>query len=196
MEEHKRLQTEIKDKQRELGTEVYSLLYNFSYSTAIYRAIHSRNSKEYSLQDVKDHFWNAVSENCLQKAIEDWCKVFGSHRDRTHYSKMYPDQVEIFKQAVRKEGINLEEYSDHMKNVRDKFISHCDEYDERKPVPDLDPALIITDLFENIVLCGKPGRIPFDLLSFFVSSEDEISEYLDSLGINNIGHQRCADVGE
>ena len=87
---------------------------------------------------------------------------------------------------MNEEGINFSEYSNLMKNVRDKFISHRDNPEQRKPIPNLDQALIIYDLFEHKVICGNPLTIPYGIAEFYMRSKAQISDYMDSLGVDTI----------
>jgi len=171
---------------KDLESDIYNLLYDFVYSVAIYRSIHSRSGDHYDPRITKEHFWISISDNCIQQAVVDWCKVFGSNNERTHYSKIHPCLVADFEQAVKEEGIDFSQYSKDMKNFRDTFISHRDEKKRRKPIPDLDPAVIICDLYDQIVLCAEPNRLPFEFADFFIKSKAEVLQYLDLLGIDSV----------
>lgn len=84
--------------------------------------------------------------------------------------------VDDFERAVESEGINLSEYSKSMKNFRDKFIAHRDEYEQRKPIPCLDHALIVCDMFEKTVLQGELVVLEIGVMDFYQRSIREISE--------------------
>ena len=184
--EQNSLNEELVQNDSELEKEIYSLLYDFAFSVAIYHVIRTRSEKQYDPCDVKEHFWNVISDNCLQQAIVDWCKVFGAKGERTYYTKINTEFVQNFEQAMKEEGINFIEYSTSMKNVRDKFIYHRDEPEQRKPIPKLDQALIICDLYERKVICGNPMKIPFGITDFYMRSKAQVSRYMDLLGIDNI----------
>lgn len=171
---------------KKLESDIYNLLYTFVYSMAIYRSIYARSGKTYHLDICHEHFWHAISENCLQLAVVNWCKVFGAADERTHYSKIYTDFIEVFEKTVAEKGIDFAEYSKSMKHFRDTYISHRDKQERQKQIPYLDSALTICDLYERIVLCGEPNRELFDLAGHYNQYAAEISQYLDSLGIQKI----------
>ena len=174
------------ENDKEVVDDIYNLLYDFVYSIAIHRTIWSHSKEYYNPQDDSEHFWYAISDNCIQQAVADWCKVFGSIKERTHYTNVYSAFTTAFEQALEDKGIDLSGYSKAMKNFRDTFISHRDKKERRKPIPELDSALIICYLFEEIVLCGEANRLPFGLHSFYEKSCANLSQYLDLLGVQNI----------
>ena len=168
-----------------LEQDIYDLLYTFVYSMAIYRSLYTYIMGNKGLGDNQKHFWYAVSDNCLQQAVVDWCKVFGPWDERTHYSKVHASFINDFDKALSDEGINLMEYSKRMKNFRDTFISHRDKLERRKQIPQLDTALKICAVYEEKVLCGEPNRIPFGLMGFYNSSIAKIMEYLNDIILKN-----------
>ena len=167
----------------DLEVDIYSLLYSFIYSVAIFKVMDSRKAHLQDMKVEQAHFWVSVSDNSLQQAVVDWCKVFGSNNERTHYSKINAEYVKAFEKAVADENIDLSDYSKSMKTFRDKFIAHRDEKRKRKEIPYLDSALTICFLYEKVVICGMPGTFPFDLELFYIRSQREINQYLDTLGV-------------
>lgn len=175
-----------KTEEQLLIEDIYSILYDFIYSMAIYRTIDQRGSDVYSLRVLQEHFWYAISDNCLQQAVGDWCKVFASCQDRTYYTKIHINAIQAFEEKVKEKGIDLIDYSNAMKNFRDTFISHRDRIERRKPIPNLDSALEICGLYEDIVICSETEVIKFGLKQFYLDSCRKIVEYMDSLGVIHI----------
>lgn len=169
-----------------IESDIIVLMYDFIYSLVIHRAIHVRGKNTYNLHNVHERFWNTISDNCIQQCVVDWCKVFGSNNDKTHYTKIHSVFIDDFERAVAAEKINLSEYSKSMRNFRDKFIAHRDAYEQRTPIPCLDQALIICDLFERTVLHGECIVLEISMMDFYQKSAREISEYLDSKHINRV----------
>ena len=166
-----------------LKMDIYDLLYSFVYSTAIYQAIKSRRKAFEKMTDDQKRFWASVSDNCLQQAVVDWCKVFGSYDERTHYTKINDLYIKGFEQTVIGRKIDFAEYSKRMKNFRDTYIAHRDEKKKRKPIPNLNSALAICFLYENMVICGDPWTIPFDLNHFYKVCQNTIKQYFNLLGV-------------
>lgn len=167
----------------ELKIDIYSLLYTTVYSTAIYKVIHARRKYLQTMDTEQAHFWSSVSDNCLQQAVIDWCKVFGSYDERTHYAKIHTQYIKEFEKAVFDNNIDFAAYSKGMKNFRDTFIAHLDKKKKRKPIPKLEDALTICYLYEEMVICGDPGVIPFDLKHFYNQSQNQVKQYFDSLEV-------------
>ena len=167
----------------DLKMDIYSLLYSFVYSVAVFKVMDTRKAHFQTMEVEQARFWTSVSDNSIQQAVVNWCKVFGSYNERTHYSKINTEHVKAFEKAVVERNIDFADYSKSMKNFRDKFIAHLDKKKERKEIPFLDSALTICFLYEEMVICGDAGVFPFDLRQFYTKSQREINQYFDVQGI-------------
>lgn len=168
----------------ELVKDIYSLLYSFVYSVAVYKVLYSRRERFREMTEEQSQIWTSISDNSIQMAVIDWCKVFGSYDERTHYKKINTQYIECFERAIiAGKGINLVDYTKSMKTFRDTFIAHRDQKKKRKPIPYLNKALEICYLYERMVICGEPGMFPYDLELFYMKSIDDINTYLDTLDV-------------
>ena len=135
-------------------SEVYPILEHILYNIAVYRTISSFypvNDTQALIEDpYKRDFWINTSNNAIQMAIIDWCKVFGSkYNNDLHYSNHLNIEIE-----------DLEQIKDSMTRFRNKYIAHKDN--EPVPVPVLDGAIqVMFELDEKIRelydLDGYPG---------------------------------------
>ena len=50
--------------------------------------------------------------------------------------------------------------------------------------------MIICDLYDQIVLCAEPNRLPFEFADFFIKSKAEVLQYLDLLGIDSVSDEK------
>ena len=135
-------------------SEVYPILEHILYNIAVYRTISSFypvNDTPALIEDpYKRDFWINTSNNAIQMAIIDWCKVFGSkYNNDLHYSNHLNIEIE-----------DLEQIKDSMTRFRNKYIAHKDN--EPVPVPMLDGAMQAMFEFDEKVrelydLNGYPG---------------------------------------
>lgn len=131
---------------------IYPSLEHIHYNIAVYRTI----SSFYAVNDTpaiiedpyKRDFWINTSNNAIQMAIIDWCKVFGSEKDNPYHSHKHLDFT--VDDQIRTPMIRF----------RNKYIAHKDN--EPVPVPMLDGAMqAMFELDEKIRelydLDGYPG---------------------------------------
>lgn len=122
----------------EVAQTIYNILSNFFFDLETYWII-QEHYRAQELSDPTRPIWILLSNNCLQMAVVEWCKVFGSpQNNKTHYTKCI-DPLEGIENTVKE-----------MKEFRDKYISHYDSYD--KPVPFLYKAIEIVDMFDDCML--------------------------------------------
>lgn len=121
-------------------SEVYPILEHNLYNIAVYRtlsSIYPVNDTPAIIEDpYKRDFWINTSNNAIQMAIIDWCKVFGSkYNNDLHYS----NHLEIERIEVIESVEDFEQVKDSMTRFRNKYIAHKDY--EPVPVLVLDGAM-------------------------------------------------------
>ena len=83
-------------------------------------------------------FWESTASAYLELAVVEWCKVFGSDGEKTHWKKVLADNIkeieeqdlEDFRRRVlSKTGLTQKEwdtYHKKMLSLRDKYVAHLD----------------------------------------------------------------------
>lgn len=82
----------------------------------------------------------------LDLAVIDWCKIFGSREEDTHWTKLVPntDHVVFREGLLRAIEMNEDQWSEYhgqVKGYRDEFAAHQDLAPSTKHFPKLDTAL-------------------------------------------------------
>jgi hypothetical protein len=91
------------------------------------------------------NFWRVVANSTLDTAVIDWCKLFGSHAESTHFSKCAERGIADFENQVSATtNISKEEYrllhADFV-TYRNKSAAHID----------IDEWLVIVPNFHNAI---------------------------------------------
>lgn len=90
------------------------------------------------------NFWRLIYGNLLDVAVLEWCKVFGSNTEPTHWKRIVADEehfrIELLK-FLRIEETRWTEYWHHMKDYRDSRIAHHWDLETLDSYPDLTLAL-------------------------------------------------------
>lgn len=92
------------------------------------------------------NFWRVILGNMLDTAVLDWCRIFGTDGEPTHWKRVVPaDQHDAFRTALLgKLGITAAgwaEYRDHLKVYRDEHVSHVVRPSKIQQYPSMDLAL-------------------------------------------------------
>jgi len=90
------------------------------------------------------NFWRFIYGNLLDVAVLEWCKIFGTHAEPTHWKKLITDHDSFRNGLLAALKINEPTwvaYWEEMKNYRDNRIAHHIEYADLKNYPKLDLAL-------------------------------------------------------
>ncbi|WP_042304221.1 hypothetical protein [Paraburkholderia kururiensis] len=96
--------------------------------------------------DTQLDLWRIMMGASLDYGLIEWCKIFGSRADDTHWTKVVPDnQRDAFRTglyaAVGKTPDEWDAYHTEMKEYRDKYAAHIDFSGKAANFPDFDPAL-------------------------------------------------------
>ena len=122
-----------------LHAQLYRLLY-LSRTAALKRAIESVNANPHL------NFWRIVLGSQLDVAVLEWCKVFGSHNEATHWKQVVPPEEHTsYRDKLLSElGVSEDQWVDywqHMKAYRDNLVAHHIENHNVKDYPSLTPAM-------------------------------------------------------
>jgi len=116
---------------------VYPFLQQILYNIAVYRTIRTRFPLNDALIENPEQrdFWISTSNNAIQIAIIDWCKVFGSERDNPFHCGKHEDFTVD------------EQVCAAMTRFRNKYIAHKTEVEV--PVPVLDGSIEVMFEFDK-----------------------------------------------
>ena len=123
---------------------VFGIIEETLYSIALYREIRPNDRNNDFFDPTIRKFWIIISNNAIQIAAINWCKIFGKkHNNRMHYSLF----VNADRFHAKLQDVSLADYTERMLNFRDKFVAHEDEEKTRKPIPDFNIAIHIMEAF-------------------------------------------------
>lgn len=138
----------------------------------------------------KDEFWTLAIDAHLLRATINWCMVFGSDKEPTHWKRLVrqsENHVRAFCEGLlRKTGLDetgWKDYWDKMVTFRDKWVVHRELEPYREPVPNFNIALATAyhydDWARDVIspaICEEP---PFHL--FTESLERSVTPLVDRL---------------
>lgn len=121
-----------------------------------------------------EQFWITTSNNCLDIAVLEWCKLFADPKGKHHWSKVIRIREPFIKGLM--DAMTLTEpffdtYIKEMRTYRDKFVAHLDT-DERMNIPNLRAAqrsavYLLDYLRENEDEGGVLDSAPRDAIAFY-----------------------------
>jgi len=143
--------------------------------------------------DSRLNFWCLIKGNCMDVAVIEWCKLFGSHTEQIlHWKNIIPNEYhdEFRRGLYSKLNINKEEYDEYwriLKEYRDKYTAHYDDEfnkSSKSQHPDLDQALLATyyyydQLWKLLKGHDESGRYPADIEEYFdrfITQTKEVAE--------------------
>lgn len=93
---------------------------------------------------LANQFWNTMHGNCIDIAVIEWCKIFGSERQEKHHWKRVVKDAAGYKSQLLTDRFGgseaiWEAYRNSLLTYRDKFVAHLDE-DNQYIVPYLHKA--------------------------------------------------------
>ncbi|MDO8777356.1 MAG: hypothetical protein Q7K57_53310 [Burkholderiaceae bacterium] len=131
------------------------------------------------------NFWRLIHGNQLDIAVLEWCKVFGSDGEATHWKKIIaPNEHDKFRNDLfALLGITADTwatYWNEMKGYRDNLVAHHIEMNKPSNYPVLDIALkasffYYTYLIKELRLLGEK-RYPDDLEAYCSAFEEQAIE--------------------
>jgi hypothetical protein len=88
-------------------------------------------------------YWATATNNFLDVAVLEWCKLFGERNGRHNWKKSVnqPSAFELSLLArLNWSARQCDEYVQGMRKYRDKFVAHLDELN-LYAIPSMDPAI-------------------------------------------------------
>lgn len=113
---------------------------------AFAQAVYVKRMVERIAVEPKQTFWILVVNTLLHSAAVDWCKVFGSWSEQTHWTNAIPKDGHkaVREQLLAKLAMTSEEwelYQSSVVNFRDQLVAHHDLNATAVAYPHYDPAL-------------------------------------------------------
>lgn len=154
-----------------VGGEVnYAMKYNFEVLSRQYAVValfvrhlaYARGLKA-ATENLKDHgeFWGSTASAHLELAVVEWCKVFGSDGEKTHWKNIFAEgaeeqAIEEFRRRILSKTSLAEKqwkaYHKTMLGLRNKFVAHLDlSMPFNEPTPIFDTALRVACAYQEWV---------------------------------------------
>lgn len=157
----------------------------------VYHVMYSRVVRDsYRESQLQNEFWTLTIDAHLLRATINWCMVFGSETEPTHW-KYLAEQSEsharnfrdgLFRETSLSE-VGWQEYWTDMKRFRDKWVVHRELEKFSDPVPDFDTALKVAYHYDrwvrNIIYPDKCTEPPLE--RFAMSLKELVTPLVDKL---------------
>jgi hypothetical protein len=87
--------------------------------------------------DPRLNFWRVIYGNLFDMAVIEWCKLFGSHAETTHWKQVVPqaDHDRFRRGLLEAVGLPHDEWTKYRDEVKDYRDTHAAHY----TIPSLDP---------------------------------------------------------
>ncbi len=157
----------------------------------IYHLIYSQVVRDsYRESQLQNEFWTLTIDAHLLRATINWCMVFGSENEPTHWTRLVK-QSESLARAFRAElfettGLDKEHWHQYWKSMtkfRNKYAAHRELEKFFDPVPNFDTALAVAYHYDrwvrNIIspdICDEPS-----LERFATSLQHSVSPLVNKL---------------
>lgn len=125
-----------------IGT-VYPILQRVVYNIMLNRILVPKIKERGVFDPYEIEFWTHISNNAIQMAALDWCKVFGSENNEIYYEKYI--NKECFLKRLK--NMDYQKVRDDIRKFRNKYVAHCGLYDI--PIPVFDDAIRIISAFQE-----------------------------------------------
>lgn len=158
----------------------------------------ARNIAYYkSLYKYKDNFrqdyWILIFNNFLDIAVLEWCKVFGSRAEKTHWSHHIQNEDKFRQEILNHLNLSRKEwgkYWESMKSYRDSVVAHHESNPNFTNYPNLDYALVSCYFYYEIIIkelrLVKVYDYPDDLGEYFQISLDKAADFSNTAYISTI----------
>ena len=119
----------------------YEVLLRFIHHLAYYKILR----EQYNTHKIKSEFWKYTIDAHLERAIVDWCMIFGTNSSELHWKKVIlsDKQQNSFRcfllSALSISNKKWEEYHREIVDFRNDYIAHNNSH--VFPVPFMDNAL-------------------------------------------------------
>ncbi|WP_372777938.1 hypothetical protein [Litorivivens sp.] len=71
-------------------------------------------------EDPKLNFWRLIHGGFLDLAVLEWCKVFGSNAEPTHWKGVVEDRVAFTEALLNSVGLNRDEWDSYWNHLKKK----------------------------------------------------------------------------
>jgi len=127
---------------------------------------------------LKQNFWIYISNNHMEMAVLEWCKLFGANAEHLHWSKVFKDKDgfrEHILNSVQMDKTQWCKYWTELTDYRNKRVSHFDP--DFRPIryPRLEPA------FKAVVACYQYVLNKLESYSIDHNYPPSLEEYSDRL---------------
>lgn len=129
-----------------MGNTQTQLIQHIERLRDLVRSAHLKRSLAAIDADPNLNFWRIIYGNLLDISVLEWCKIFGTNSEPTHWKNIVPeDDHDSFRQDLLKNiGVDHEawgSYRGELKTYRDTRIAHHIEELSPQNYPQLDLAL-------------------------------------------------------
>jgi hypothetical protein len=140
---------------RERLRRVVILCASFARNVAYFRAGQSEPGSEVrGPTHARSAFWVQVSNNFLDIAVLEWCKLLGDDKDKHFWRNVVADPTAFEASLLVNLEMTESDFADltkKMRRYRDKFVAHLDS-DAKMDIPRLTAALAANSFYhEHIV---------------------------------------------
>jgi hypothetical protein len=90
------------------------------------------------------NYWLLIQNNFFDFAILEWCKIFGTDSEPTHWKKIVDDPASFRTKLLARVKLNETDWKDYWDNMiayRNNLISHYQKDPNVKTYPDFDKAI-------------------------------------------------------
>jgi len=135
---------------------------------------------------LNQNYWILIFNNFFDIAILDWCKVFGSESEPTHWKNIVDDPSSFRQGLLSALGIdqsNWETYWKDVKDYRDKYLAHHQNDPSRTHYPNLDIAVNSSFYFYKWLINKLKIKHfdfdPYDLKEYYESFISQASKFVE-----------------
>ncbi len=131
------------------------------------------------------NFWRLIHGNQIDIAVLEWCKIFGSDGEETHWKNIVPaTEHDQFRQnllaTLKITADQWTSYWQEMKKYRDNLVAHHIEASRVPSYPSLDIALQTSFIYYRYLISELRAlgemRYPDDLQSYCAQFGDQVRE--------------------
>ena len=136
------------DQILKLADQVFRLVFvvrNIAYHRSLYKY----------KDEFEQNYWILIFNNFLDIAALEWCKVFGSKSNLTHWSKHIKNQDEFRSNMLIHLNLSQEEWEEYWKSIkdyRDCMVAHHIHNPEIENFPDFNIALLSCYFYYEIII--------------------------------------------
>lgn len=161
----------------------------FSHISRLANIVRSAHLKR-ALTDIDPNpglnFWRLIYGTLLDVAVLEWCKVFGTDSEPTHWKRLVADHDAFRKDllaSLKVDEAGWEKYWQRMRDYRNDYVAHHVEESRVDKYPELDLALESSYFYYAFLIkewrASGDSRLPDDLRDYganFAGQAKEIAK--------------------